>query len=201
MESSSRIWRIPLEFRVNGLEFRQGYLERSKENPARVDVLVEHRLLGRLRLHEEFVLELHQGPSREWHSATLEELKASLLEANKRQSREPTGDDVVAGCVSSPSEKWPSRRFLFFVRIPVEGDDSHLARVREAFSLAGEPFRIVGGLDSRGHCTGHVTLAVQSVFEAQKLLSEAGFLQSRESRYEFVDSCNGWKTRLLKDCR
>lgn len=201
MESISRTWRIPLEFRVNGLEFQQGYLERSKENPARVDVLVEHRLLGRLHLHEEFVLELRQGTSREWHEATLEELKAALLQATKSQSTEPTGDDGVAGWVSSPPEKLPSRRFPFFVRIPVEGDDSHLARVREAFSLAREPFRIVGGLDSRGHCTGHITLAMRSVFEAQKLLSQAGFLQSRESKYEFVDSRSGWKIRVLEDCR
>ncbi len=201
MESISRIWRIPLEFRVNGLEFQRGYLERSKENPVRMDVLIEHRLLGRLRLHEEFVLELRHGTSREWHKATLVELRGALLQATKSQSMEPTGEDGLAGWVSSPRAELPSRRFPFFARIPVERDDSHWARVQDAFSLAREPFRIVGGLDSFGRCTGHITMAVQSVVEAQKLLAQAGFLQGRESKYEFVDSCTGWKIRLLPDRR
>lgn len=61
-----------------------------------------------------------------------------------------------------------------FPRFTVERDTSHFERVREAFSAAGESFLVVGGMDSRGRCTGHVTLAVRSVFEAQKLLSKIG---------------------------
>lgn len=194
MESISRAPRTPLEFRVNGLVFSCCYLERCAEDPAKVEVIIQHRLLGRFHLHEEFVLELKTGSSEEWRRVTLEELKAALLEAAGEHPHIQINGDEKGEDLPSQSEPFPSRGFPIFSHIPVEGDDSHLQRARKAFSVAGEPFRIVGGLDSRNRCSGH-----QSVNEARKLLSQAEFLQSRESKYELLDSRNGWKIRLLPD--
>jgi len=201
MKSIPKLQRIPLEFRVNGLEFRSGYLEHRTENPTKVEVLIEHRLLGRFRLHNEFDLELKTSSSDEWRRVSLEELKAALLLAAKNHIIEQVEDEENEKNISSCVEPLRSQNSIVFPRIAVEGDDSHLELVREVFSAAGESFRIVGGLDSCGRCMGHLTLAVQSPRQTQKLLMQAGFLPNRESGNEFIDSRNGWKIRLLQDGR
>lgn len=202
MESIDRVGPIALEFRVNGLEFRQGFLHWSDQHLGSVEVLIEHRLLGPFRLHDEFIVELREGSSPEWRQVTLKELTVALLLADDNPPIKEAGEcDDHTSWNAQGSERWPSRQRPPFPRITVEGDDSHLERARKTLLLARKSFRIVGGVDPRGRCTGHLTLAVESAPEARELLCQRGFLESPTSQYECIDSRTGWKIRLLEDSR
>jgi hypothetical protein len=46
------------DFRVNGIEFRQGQLRSAGNDPTDFEIVIKHPFLGTFAVHEEFVFEL-----------------------------------------------------------------------------------------------------------------------------------------------
>jgi hypothetical protein len=201
VNSSARSKWISLDYRVNGVELRRARLTPTPSNSAAYDVIIEHRLLGRFALHDEFVVELRDAREEMdgWREVSLETLKHTLEEAVERSKDQETGPD---NSMIDELEDWEpddasAAKHRFIPRIPVEGDTSHIGRAKRALALKGFRNRIVGGISSRGRIWGHVTFLVASPDKAQVDLLRAGFVQSPESEHVLVDSKNGWKVRLL----
>ncbi len=201
VNSSARSKWISLDYRVNGVELRRARLTPTPSNSAPYDVVIEHRLLGRFALHDEFVLELRDARERMtgWREVPLDILRDALV-----QKLEPSKDqetDAANGMIDEIEDWEPDGasqdKHGFIPRIPVEGDMSHIGRAERALALGGIRNRIVGGIGSRGRIWGHVTFLVASPDKAQVDLLRAGFVQSPESEHVLVDSKNGWKVRLL----
>jgi hypothetical protein len=202
MNSTAKPKWISLDYRVNGVECRHARLAPILSNSATFDVVVEHRLLGRFALHDEFALELRDDREEmgSWQKVSLEELKDALVQAVGRRKDEkiPDGIGAVDELADWEPEVSTQANDGFIPRIPVEGDTTHLERAEQALALAGTRKRIVGGIGSRGRIWGHVTFLVASPRKTQVDLLRAGFVQSPESEYVLVDSRNGWKIRLLR---
>jgi len=182
---------------VNGLEFREVCVRRCGEQPAEFEVMIRDRQLGTFALHEEFLLELpqRQHADARWRAVSLLELKNAVLTEHQM-----TDSDFVvpANARLSPSPDLQRAPRCRIERIPVEGDSSHLDRLRESFLTERIRYKIVGGLDSRGRGAGHLTVAVSSWLGAGMCLRRAGFLTSSESKNLLVDSRTGWKVCLLQ---
>ena len=183
--------------RVNGLEFQQVCLRPCVEQPTLLDVVIRDRLLGSFALHEEFVLELPRGKEdeRSWCRVSLQELKGAIGKCGQVTD---TNFGVLIGLGSSPSQDLQRAPRCRIDRIPVEGDSSHLDRLRECLLTARIHYQIVGGLDNRGRSAGHLTVAVNSSLGAVRCLQRAGFFASPESKCIVIDSRTGWKVRLLE---
>ena len=196
MRSSPKLMWVRLNFRVNDLEFEEALIRPCKEDPTDFQLVVEHRFLGSLALHEEFLLERREsGRLSGWRQVSLEELKLAFLEASRNDGGvmkrevgrwEMSGLDADANNTNIP-------------RMPVEGDSSHIVRATEAFSRGGVRFKIVGGVGSRGQIWGHATFLVDSLQGARVFLCDAGFIPGPNSPQVLVDSRNGWKIRLLEE--
>jgi hypothetical protein len=189
---------FPFAVRANGVEFHQTCLRSCGEHPTNFEVVVRDRQLGNFAIHEEFLLEIQEGnpDNTRWRPVSLTELRDAI----GREARITDSDYVerTSSC-SSPLDNSQRQSHIRIERIPVEGDASHVDRVHAALAQARIRYQIVGGLDSRGRCRGHVTLAVPSLLGAGMCLRRAGFLESRESKYVLIDSRTGWKVRLLEE--
>lgn len=193
MRSHHRLVWARLNFRANELEFAEALLRPGKGDPADFQLVVEHRLLGSFALHEDFFLEQRTGLAT-WRQVSLSELKLAFLEASRndagveRRTDEPwdlAGRELRANQANIP-------------RIPVEGDDTHLDRAREALERGEICYQIAGGRGSHGKIWGHATFVVDSLPRARALLRYAGFIPSSNSWQVLIDSRNGWKVRLLE---
>lgn len=183
-----------LNFRVNELEFAEAQLRPCKGDPAEFQLVVEHRLLGSFALHEDFFLE-QRASLASWRQVSLSELKLAFREAvrndggaKRRRTDEPwdlAGRELRANQANIP-------------RIPVEGDDTHLDRAREAFERGEICYQIAGGRGGHGKIWGHATFVVDSLPRARALLCTAGFMPSSDSEQVLIDSRTGWKVRLLE---
>ena len=187
---------ISLALRVNGIEFHRGYLRRRDEERKEFEVVVEDRRLGSFSLHDGFVLEI-RAAEKVWRPVSLEELKTAFWEAAQTGGcwSAETGEQTPR----SSGEELREHVATTIPRIPVERDTGYIDRAREALSQARIRFRFLGGVDSRGRCWGHVTLAVHSLLGARIHLRRAGFLESPEAKHLLIDSQSGWKIQLLED--
>ncbi len=197
MRSQSTFGWFTFAVRVNGVEFHKAFLRSCGGHPTNFEVVIRDRRLGSFALHEEFILEIHEGKDARtsWRKISLGELKAAVLEEAQKAACDPYQEP------STPEGDCEASKSLVrgtLGRIPVEGDSSHIGRADEALTRAGIRFQIVGGLDSRGRGACHVTLVVRSLVGAGIFLRRAGFLESPESKYVLVDSRTGWKVRLLQ---
>ena len=201
MKSAAKSKWIPLDFRVNGLEFGRARLESIPPHTRSFEVVIEHRLLGFFALHDDFDLELGEGceDSGGWRTVSLEELKNALVQAAALRTEEKllSATPAVDELADWEPEISTGTNVGFIPRIPVEGDTKHIERAEQALALAGIRNRIVGGIGNRGRIWGHVTFLVASPRRAQVDLLRAGFVQSPESKYILIDSTNGWKICLL----
>lgn len=155
MRSDSKLVWVRLNFRVNDLEFEDALMRPCEEDPADVQLVVEHRFLGLFALHEEFVLEVRETDgSATWRRVKLEELKFVFLEASRKVGATDTEDERARGrwLVATPSGRETTNKHL--ARIPVEGDAGHIERAKEALFCGGVRYQIVGGIGSRGHYLG-----------------------------------------------
>ncbi len=199
MRSSSKLVRIPLNFRVNDLEFRQGLLRPSEQDATDFQILIEDKFLGSFALHYDFALQLRDPESvRDWRKVSLEELKMAFLERSRDigATRTEEGDRRSKSLAGLPDVS-DARNSSFLPRIPIEGDSSHINRATEALSSGRVTYQIVGGIGSHGQVWGHATFLVDSLQCARILLCRAGFLPSSDSEHVVIDSENGWKIRLL----
>jgi hypothetical protein len=200
MRSSSKLARVRLDFRVNELEFHQGLIKPSEDDPIDFQILIEHKFLGSFALHEDFVLELRNSDSvGAWEKASFEELKIAFLEASHNVSTKETEGElektVELLCDLSGVSLVANSAHL--PRMPIEGDSAHVERAKEALSQGRVCYQIVGGIGSRGRIWGHATFLVHSLLGAQICLRRAGFLRATDSEHVLIDSENGWKIRLL----
>jgi hypothetical protein len=193
MRSNSRLLRVRLNFRVNDLEFEEALMRPSKEDPADFQLVIEHRFLGSFALHEEFFLERRQSGLARWRHVSLQELKLAFLKASRHHGSVKEREDDH-GEVSRPDA---GANHASIPRIPVEGDDSHFDRAKEAFERGGIRYQIVGGKGSHGKIWGPATFVVDLLPRARALLYTAGFIASSDSQQVLIDSRNGWKVRLL----
>lgn len=196
MNSSARSKWISLDYRVNGVEFRRARLTPTPSNPAAYDVVIDHRLLGRFALHDEFVVELRDAREETtgWRKVSLMVLKHALeqaVESSRDQENCSEARRIDELEDWEPEDASPARHGCI-PRIPVEGDTNHIGRAKRALALKGIRNRIVGGISSRGRIWGHVTFLVTSPREAQLDLLRAGFVQSPESVYVLVETFIGW---------
>ena len=182
--------------RVNGVEFHEVHL-RSCESPSNFEVVIRDRLLGSFALHEEFLLEVPEGKSdnARWRPVSFLELK-DAVRTQAQMTDSNLGTRKSAGSSSFPDLHRPSHCRID--RIPVEGDSSHVDRLQNSLTQKRIRYQIVGGLDSRGRSSGHLTVAVSSLLGAGMCLRRSGFLESPESKYLLIDSRTGWKVRLLE---
>ncbi|MGC2465750.1 MAG: hypothetical protein WA517_11190 [Candidatus Acidiferrum sp.] len=189
-----------VDFRVNGIEFRQGQLRSAGNDPTDFEIVIKHPFLGIFAVHEGFVFELCLGDgSGTWKKVTLEQLKRQFLLAASEVPPWPGGGEYESAGekLGKASEDWLVAHRKSLPRIPVEGDAGHIQRAEEAFVRARVRFQIVGGLGSAGRVWGHATFQVDSPPRARRHLRCAGFLQCAEAQYVLIDSANGWKIRLL----
>lgn len=198
MRSNSRLVWVLLNFRVNGLEFRDGLLRPCREDETDFQLVVEHAFLGAFALHAAFLLEL-RGVDGAWRKVQLEELKLAFLEASQRVGAINTADERTRNRWSVGASLHPGTTAdHHFAGFPVEGDEGHIERAKEALSYGGMRYKIVGGASNSGRSWGHSTLLVASLPEAHALLCDRGFIPSPESAQVLIDSLNGWKVRLLE---
>lgn len=202
MRSGSKLARVRLDFRVNGLGFQQGLIKPCADDPIDFQIFIEHNFLGTFALHEDFVLEL---PGRDgdgiWEKASFEELKIAFLEASHNVSANETAGEheKTLELLRGLSEASVVANSVHLPRIPIEGDSSHIQRAQDALSRGKVRYKIIGGIGSRGRVWGPATFLVRSSLGARTHLRRAGFLQSSESKCELIDSENGWKIRLLEE--
>lgn len=197
MSPASTLKWLVFSVRVNGLEFQEASLRPCGESPSNLEVVIRDRLLGTFALHKEFLLEIREGQrcNAGWRAVSLEELQVAIARAV--QVTDPNFDTRTRPG-SIPFQDRQSLPRCRIERIPVEGDSSHLDRLRGSLLTAQIRYQIVGGIDSRGRAAGHLTIAVSSLLRARLCLRRAGFLESPESKYVLIDSCTGWKVRLLE---
>lgn len=187
--------RIRFTLCVNGLEFRELCLRPRRGSRNDFDVLINDSRIGPFALHEDFQLDVPTRAPGIWRRLSMPELKAAVLGEARRYAYdldEPTRESEDTGDGSGQSNLEP------IPRIPIEGDSSHIDRASEALRRSSIGFEIVGGLDSRGQSTGHLTLVVGSLLGARMCLRRVGFLETQESRCVLLDSITGWKVHLLK---
>ena len=153
--------------------------------------------LGSFALHEEFLLEVPEGNDNNarWRPISLLELKDAVWK-QAQMTDSNLGTRTSAGSSNLPDLHRPSHCRLN--RIPVEGDSSHVDRLQASLTQKRIRYQIVGGIDSRGRSSGHLTVAVSSLLGAGTCLRRAGFFESLESKYVLIDSRTGWKVRLLE---
>lgn len=198
MRSNAKPVCVRLNFRANGLEFRDALLRPSREDATDFQLVVEHAFLGSFALHAGFVLELRKTDE-PWRTVQLEELKLAFLEASQKVRASYTADERARNRCSVGAPWHPGTTAkLHFARFPVEGDEGHIERAKEALSRGGMRYKIVGGSGNSGRSWGHSTLQVASLPEAHALLCDRGFIPSLESAQVLIDSLNGWKVRLLE---
>jgi hypothetical protein len=170
-------------------------------DPADFNLIIEHRLLGRFALHEEFALELQGGPDEvgTWRRISLAELKDAFVRASKHSDDLDVsqGTDESDELLDCEIEAWAGGPAGPIPRIPVENDTSHIEQADRVLSRAGIRYRTVGGIGSRGDISGHVTYLVNSLGPSKRHLCRSGFIASPESESVLVHSINGWKIRLL----
>ena len=194
MRSDSKLVWARLNFRVNELEFEDALMRPCEEDPADFLLVIEHRFLGSFALHEEFFLEQRGSGLATWRHVSLQELKLAFLEASRNDR----------GATEREDDHWEVSRLdaganqASIPRIPVEGDDGHFDRAREAFERGEVRYQIIGGKGSHGKIWGHATFVVDSLPRARALLYTAGFIPSSDSQQVLIDSRNGWKVRLLE---
>ena len=183
--------------RVNGLEFQEASLRSCGEQPTDFEVVIRDCVLGEFALHKEFLLEIREGQhcNARWRAVSLEELQDAI---GKEMPVADPNFDTRTRLGSIPSADLQRSPRCRIERIPVDGDSSHLERLRGSLLTARIRYEIVGGLDSRGRAAGHLTVAVNSLLGAGMCLRRAGFLESPESKYVLIDSRTGWKVRLLE---
>lgn len=195
MRSSSKLRWVRFNFRVNDLEFAEALLRPRGEDPADVQLIIEHRFLGSFALHDDFVLEVRGIGVPTWRRVNLEELKLAFLEASRNDG----------GVTEKEWDRWgvsgadADGIHANLPRMAVEGDSSHIVRAREAFLRGGIRYKIIGGVGSRGQIWGHATFLVNSLRGARALLCDGGFISSSDSPQVLIDSKNGWKIRLLEE--
>ena len=165
--------------------------------PSRCEVVIRDRWLGSFALHEEFLLEVPEGKddNARWLPISLLELKDAVW------ARAQMMDSNLGTCTSADSSNLPDLHrpsHCRIDRIPVEGDSSHVDRLQASLTQKRIRYQIVGGLDSWGRSSGHLTVAVSSLLGAGICLRRSGFLESPESKYLLIDSRTGWKVRLLE---
>lgn len=196
MAQSTSGW-FAFAVRVNGVEFHQASLRSCSENATNFEVVIRDRQLGSFALHEDFLLELLEGKEHNirWRPVSLTELNDAITK-EARITDSDFGRSTSSD--SSPSDNPPRPSHSRLERIPIEGDASHIDRLRAALLEARIRYHIVGGLDSRGRSWGHLTLVVSSLLRAGMCLRRGGFLESSESKYVLIDSRTGWKVRLLE---
>jgi hypothetical protein len=202
MRPLSKLARVRLDFRVNGLEFQQGLIKPCEDDPLDFQIFIEHKFLGSFALHEDFVLELRGGDGvGAWKKALFEELKIAFLEASRNVSaKETEGEhEKTMELLRGLSEVSVVANSAHLPRMPIEGDSAHFERAKEALSRGKVCYQIVGGIGSRGRIWGHLTFVVRSFLGAQMCLRRAGFLEDPDSEHVLIDSENGWKIRLLEE--
>ena len=202
MRSSSRVARVRLEFRVNELEFQEVLIKPREDDLTAFQIVVKDKFLGSFALHQDVALELRRnGCAGTWERVSFEELKAAILDASRDVEAEgaDNGHENAMGLLHRFYELHPVGHDEHLPRIPVEGDSSHIDRAQDALSRGKVRYQIVGGIGSRGHAWGHVTLVVRSLLAARIHLCRAGFLESSDSKCVLMDSKNGWKLYLLKE--
>jgi len=198
MDNSVLKW---FDFRlcVNGIEFREVALRLRAEDSTKDEIVIRDRHLGLFALHGEFLLETAHGQQDNilWRPISLlqlsyvlnQEIPMSITDSDfGDRTREPL----------RPLPEPQNKVYVRFERIPIDGDASHVDRFRGALAEGRIRYQIVGGLDARGHCAGHVTLATSRLLGARTYLRQRGFIESPESKYVLVDSRTGWKVRLLE---
>jgi hypothetical protein len=183
--------------RVNRLEFQEVALRPCGEQPTDFEVVIRDCVLGEFALHKEFLLEIREAQrcNARWRAVSLEELQDAI--GKEMQVADPNFDarTRLGSIPSADLQRSPRCRIE---RIPIDGDSSHLDRLRGPLLTARIRYPIVGGLDSRGRAAGHLTVAVSCLPRAGMCLRRAGFLESPESKYVLIDSRTGWKVRLLE---
>jgi hypothetical protein len=202
MRPLSKLARVRLDFRVNGLEFQQGLIKPCEDDPIDFQIFIEHKFLGSFALHEDFVLELRGTDGvGAWENASFDELKIAFLEASHNVSaKETEGEhEKTMELLRGLSEVSVVANSAHFPRLPIEGDSAHIERARDAFSRGKIHCQIIGGIGSAGHVWGHLTFLVDSLPGAITQLRQAGFLTTPESNCVLIDSENGWKIRLLEE--
>jgi hypothetical protein len=159
--------------------------------------VIRDRWLGSFALHAEFLLEVPEGKSVNacWRPISLLELKDAVWKQGQMTALN-LGPGTSADSSNLPDLHRPSHCRID--RIPVEGDSSHVDRLQASLTQKRIQYQIVGGLDSRGRSSGHLTVAVSSLLGAGMCLRRSGFLESPESKYLLIDSRTGWKVRLLE---
>jgi len=198
MENSVLKW-FDFRLRVNGIEFCQVALRLGAEHSTRDEIVIRDCHLGLFALHVEFLLETAHGQQEnlQWRPISLLQLSYALSQEIPMlmtdldfggRTREPVRPHL------EPQNKVYGR----FERIPVDGDASHVDRLQGALADGRIRYQIVGGLDARGHCAGHITLATSCLLGAGTYLRQRGFIESPESKYVLIDSATGWKVRLME---
>src|SRR5271169_5511993 len=148
--------------RVNGIEFAEVAVRSCREQAKDFDVMIRDHHLGAFALHEEFVLEIPDGNHAisGWRPVSFSELMSVIWTAALLLRL-----DVVTDTISNSSQShWRMER------IPIEGDSSHIDRLRTSLQQAQIEYQVVGGLDSRGQGRGHLTVAVSSIVSARTSL-------------------------------
>ena len=192
MSAPATVEWLSFSLRVNGIEFAEVAVRSCSEQAKEFEVIIRDHHLGAFALHEEFVLEIPDSSQAisGWRPVSFSELMSVIWTAALMLRL-----DVVAETISNSS---PSHCRM--ERIPVEGDSSHIDRLRTSLLQSRIGYQIVGGLDSRGHGRGHLTVVVGSLVSAGTYLRRAGFFESPGSRTLLIDSRTGWKVRLLEGC-
>ena len=201
MKSSMESRWIAFDCRVNGLQFHKAKLRPMSPNPRDFEVVIEHQLLGRFGLHDDFVLELRGSTteSEGWRKVSLERLKDALLRTVElsKETEAFDGTTRVNALADWELEDPTAEQVRLLPRIPIDADTDHIGLAVDVLTEAGIQSQIIGGIGSRGKIWGHVTLLVASPLEAKASLLRAGFVPSPDSDAVLINSKNGWKIRLL----